>query len=49
MKKFSIEMSVYVEIEFNKKPTEDEVIEYFRGEPEELLLNLEVDNVEEMV
>ena len=49
MPKFEINVSAYVEAEFDKKPTADEIIEYFRGEPADLFLNLVVDSVDKAV
>lgn len=48
MKKFGIEVSAYIEEEFEKKPTADEVIAYFQDHTETLLNNLDVDSVDEI-
>lgn len=47
MPKFEINVSAYVEAEFDKKPTANEIIAYYREEPGDLFLNLVVDSVDE--
>ena len=48
MPKYGIEVSAYIEEEFDKKPTKDEVIKYFRDDVDMLLNNLDVENVDEI-
>lgn len=47
MPKFEINVSAYLEVEFDEKPTADQIIAYYREEPGDLFLNLVVDSVDE--
>ena len=48
MPQFGIEVSAYIEEEFNKKPTKDEVIKYFHNDIDILLENLDIELIEEI-
>jgi len=48
MPQFGIEVSAYIEEEFDKKPTKDEVIAYFRNDIDMLLNNLGIENIDEI-
>lgn len=48
MPKFGIEISAYVQVKFDKKPTRDEVIASLREDIDELLDNLDVGFIEEV-
>lgn len=48
MPKFGIEVSAYIEEGFDKKPTKEEVIKYFRDDIDMLLDNLDIDLIEKI-
>lgn len=47
MPNYEIFLSAFITAEFEQEPSEDEVIAQLREDPNQLLLNLEVDSIDE--
>lgn len=47
MSTYSVEVSAILELDFEEKPSEEDVIEFCRKDPSQILHHLEVDLIEE--